>query len=168
MKNIYSVIILCLLLTSVKAQMYVSFVPCATNAIGNFPAKFSPTIEVGKQWDVFSLGFDIGKTNCSPIKGRDTSVYFEFRPNLNIFQVGKFTNTFTPGIGVVTGTQTMMIEMTSGIEYSYTETFHINMFFGQYYFSGLRSNSSVSFFGISLVKFFSKYKPSSLIKPADK
>jgi hypothetical protein len=54
--------------------------------------------------------------------------------------------------------------MTSGLEYSYTETFHVNMFFGQYYYSGLTSSSSVSFVGFSVVKFFGRYKPTSIIK----
>lgn len=135
-----------------------------TNAVGNTAAKFSPAIEFGKQWDVMSVGFDIGKTNCLPTKGKDTSLYFEFRPNLNVFQQGKFTNTFTPGIGYVPGNKNLMLEMTMGIEYSYTEKLHINMFFGQYYFSGLTSSSTVNFFGLSIDKFFSTYKPASIIK----
>jgi len=154
-----------LLLGSVlNAQTYVAFVPCMTTTVGNVGAKFSPGIELGRQWDVFSLGINIGKTGSSPQGKRDTTLYFELRPNLNIFQIGKFTNTFTPGIGYVPGNKNLMLEMTSGLEYSYTETFHINMFFGQYYYSGLTSNSSVSFVGISIVKFFKKYKSSSVIK----
>ena len=149
------------------AQTYVSVAPNITNTIGNFSAKFSPIFEIGRQWGVFSLGFDIGRTNSSPVrrrdKGGDTTLFMEFRPNLNIFQVGKFTNTFTPGIGYVPGCKSLMLEFTSGIEYSYTETFHINMFFGQYYYSGLTSSRSVAFVGISFVKYFSKYKPSSVL-----
>lgn len=149
--------------STIKAQMYVELAPCMTTTTGNASAKLSPTLEIGKQWDVLSLGFDIGKTNSSPVRGKDTTLYFEFRPNLNIFQVGKFTNTFTPGIGYVPGSKNLILEMTSGVEYSYTETFHINMFFGQYYYSGLSSSSSVAFVGISIVKFFSAYKSKSVI-----
>ena len=166
MKNkIYCLIILSFLLsTNIKAQLYVAFAPYMTNAVGNLSTKFSPAIEFGKQWDVMSIGFDIGKTNCSPYKGKDTTLYFEFKPNLNVFQQGKFTNTFTPGIGYVPGCKSLMLEMTMGIEYSFTDRFHVNMFFGQYYYSGLTSSSAFNFFGLSLVKFFSTYKSTSLIK----
>jgi hypothetical protein len=160
----YALIIFCAFVKLIDAQTYVAFVPCLTNAVGSIQTKFSPTIEVGRQWDVLSLGFDIGKTNCSRVSGKDTSVYFEFRPNLNIFQVGKFTNTFTPGIGFVVGANSLMLEMTSGIEYAFTEKVHVNMFYGQYFYSGMTSSSSVSFFGISVVRFFLPYKPSSIIK----
>lgn len=165
MKNIlFTLIIGCFLVTEAQAQMYAAFVPCMTTTVGNFPAKVSPAIEIGKQWNVFSMGFDIGKTNCSPVKDKkDTTIYLEFRPNLNIFQVGKFTNTFTPGIGYVFGSKCLMLELTAGLEYSLTEKLHINMFFGQYSYSGLKANSSVSFVGFSLMMFFKEYKTSSSI-----
>lgn len=163
-KNIFiSLIYGFLSVSTIKAQIYVAFVPCMTSTIGNAAAKFSPAMEVGKQWDVFSLGLDIGKTNSSPVRGKDTTTYIEFRPNLNIFQVGRFTNTFTPGIGYVIGADAMMLEMTAGLEYACTESLHINMFFGQYSYSGMKSSSSVSFVGISIVKYFMPYKSRSSI-----
>ncbi len=146
-------------------QYFVSLVPCLTNAPGDFGMKLSPTVEVGRQWqDVFSIGIDFGKTNCAPIVGKDTTMYLEFRPNLNIFQVGKFVNTFTPGLGYVFGaSQNMMIEFTQGIEYSFTPLLHLNIFYGQYYFSGKYANSSVSFFGVSIVKFLKPSKAKGII-----
>ena len=176
MKKIYLFIIGSLLTFSVYSQTtpvnppmyYVAFAPCITTAVGDFPAKFSPALEIGRQWDVFSIGLDFGRTNIAKINGKDTSWYFEFRPNLNIFQVGKFVNTFTPGLGIIPGaSQDMMVEMTSGIEYSWTDQLHINLFFGQYYYSGKEGNSSVAFFGVSIAKFFAPYHPQSLI-PANK
>ena len=143
---------------------YIDLAPAITTNIGTIDSKFAPSIEIGKQWDVMSLGIAMGRTNCSPIGGRDTSVYYEFRPNLNIFQVGKFVNTFTPGIGFIPwSSQYMMLEMTSGIEYTWNTKTHVNFFFGQYYYSGYTSNSSASFFGVSIARFFSPYIPKAII-----
>ena len=151
-------------------QYFFSCVPCLTNAPGDFAMKLSPTIEVGRQWqDVFSIGLDLGKTNCAPTAGKDTTVYLEFRPNLNIFQVGKFVNTFTPGLGYVFGaSQNMMLEFTQGIEYSFTPLVHLNIFYGQYYYSGKYANSSVSFFGVSIAKFLKPSKARGIIPTKQK
>ena len=155
MKLIYRTFFLCLLPLFVRAQTFVALTPCITTGLGSITQKFNPTIEIGRQWDVFSTALAIGKTGCSATKGRDTTFYMEVRPNLNVFQVGKFVNTFTPGIGYVFGaSQNMLLEFTSGIEYSYTDNLHLNIMFGQYYFSGETSSSSSAFFGISVAKFF--------------
>lgn len=123
-------------------------------------------IEVGRQWDVFSMGLAVGKTTLGRMSGRDTSTYLEVRPNLNIFQQGKFTNTFTAGVGYVfNAEESLMTELTSGIEYSCSDNLHINAVFGQYFYSGLVSSSNVTFFGVSFAWFFSKSKHGSLIKP---
>src|SRR4051812_32061833 len=84
-----------------SAQTYISFAPSLTNSAGLLEDKANISVEVGRQWDVFSLGIDVGKTSLGKVHGRDTTAYMEIRPNLNIFQQGKFTNTFTPGIGYI-------------------------------------------------------------------
>ncbi len=148
------------------AQTYISFAPSLTNEIGNLAQKSNMALELGRQWDVFSVGLAAGKTNLGKIGGRDTTAYLEIRPDLNIFQQGKFTNTLTPGIGYIFNTgQYLMFELTSGIEYSYTPLIHFNIVFGQYYYSGLVATSTVNFFGISVMKYFSPVKSRSLINP---
>jgi len=146
------------------SQTYIAIEPSISNIPGTFGCKSNFSIEAGRQWDVFSLGLGVGKTTLS--SGRqDTCTYFEFRPNLNIFQVGKFTNTFTSGIGYVfKAKNNFLTELTYGIEYSYTERLHLNIMFGQYYYSGLTTASTETFFGISIMYFFKPYRPSSLIK----
>ena len=53
------------------------------------------------------------------------------------FNRGKFTNTFTAGIGYILNAQeTLLTELSSGIEYAYSPQIHFNVFFGQYYYSG--------------------------------
>ncbi|MFN8280163.1 MAG: hypothetical protein U0V49_07755 [Saprospiraceae bacterium] len=149
---------------------YCSIAPSITNNPGSPGAKFSPDIEIGKQWqDVFTMALDIGRTNCEKVRSRDTAWYLEFRPNLNIFQVGKFVNTFTPGLGVVlNASQYLMLEFTSGIEYCMNPKIHFNIYFGQYYYSGQTANSSVAFVGISVARFFRPVNPHGVLNDVRK
>lgn len=148
------------------SQTYISLAPCLTNSAGTLSEKSNMAIEVGRQWDVFSVGIDLGKTSLGKIKGRDTTAYIELRPNLNVFQQGKFTNTFTAGIGYIFHSkQDLMTELTSGIEYAYNPKLHFNVFFGQYFYSGRVDASDVTFFGLSAMLYFAPSKAHSLIKP---
>ncbi len=147
------------------SQTYISFAPALTNTAGTIADKSNLTLEAGKQWDVFSLGLAIGKTTLSRVAAKDTSVYMELRPNLNIFQEGKFTNTFTAGIGYVFGAkESLLTEVTYGIEYSYTEKIHFNVDAGQYFYSGRESASNATFFGVSVAYFFAKNQSGAIIK----
>jgi hypothetical protein len=154
----------------VEAQTYISLAPSLSNNAGTLAEKSNFAFEVGRQWDVFSLGIDYGKTTLGRMHGRDTSNYLELRPNLNIFQQGKFTNTFTAGIGYIFHSQqSLLTELTSGIEYAYTDKLHINVYFGQYYTSGRYAASTETFFGISAAWYFAPNHASPLIsQPAKK
>ena len=91
-------------------------------------------------------------------------MYFELRPNLNVFQQGKFTNTLTLGIGYIfNAQQSMMTELTSGIEYAYNSKWHFNITFGQYYYSGKYITSNTTFFGFSLMYYFKNNIQKALI-----
>ena len=145
-------------------QTYISVAPCLTNDAGTLWEKSNLAIELGRQWDVFSLGIDVGKTSLGKVTGRDTTAYLELRPNLNIFQQGKFTNTFTAGIGYIFNSkQNLMTELTSGIEYAYNDKLHLNIYFGQYFYSGKTAASNVTFFGLSVMYYFSPAKSAPLI-----
>jgi hypothetical protein len=147
------------------SQTYISLAPSVTNTAGTLADKSNLALEIGQQWDVFSLGLDIGQTTLSPIGAKDTGTYLELRPNLNIFQEGKFTNTFTAGIGYVFGAKNnLLTEVTYGIEYTCTEQMHFNVFFGNYYYSGRTAATSTSFFGISAAYYFKPGKTAALIK----
>lgn len=164
MKNIIVTAIVLLVFNAIHAQSYLCFAPCVTNSPGTLAEKSNLSLEAGRQWDVFSIGLDIGKSSLGKIKGRDTTLYIETRPNLNIFQQGKFTNTFTPGIGVIfNAKENLMTEFTSGIEYAYTPLIHFNVYFGQFYYSGRESASTVTFFGVSVMKYFSPMHSKALI-----
>jgi hypothetical protein len=146
------------------SQYYISLAPSLSNNPGTLAEKANFAVEFGRQWDVFSLGIDYGKTTLGKMKGKDTSNFLELRPNLNIFQEGKFTNTFTAGIGYIfSSQQSLLTELTSGIEYTYNDQFHINVYFGQYYYSGRTAASTETFFGVSAVWYFAPAHSKPLI-----
>ena len=161
--------LLSLLLTLVTAtafsQTYIALAPAVTNEAGTLAGKSNLAFELGRQWDVFSIGLDLGKTSLGRTKEKDTTVYLELRPNLNVFQQGKFTNTLTIGIGYIfSAKENLMTELTSGIEYALSKTWHFNMYFGQYYYSGRTDASTVTFFGVSAMFYFSAFNGKPLIK----
>jgi hypothetical protein len=150
---------------SMFSQTYISLAPSLTNSAGTLLEKGNASIEIGRQWDVFSLGIDVGKTSLAKSNGRDTTAYIELRPNLNVFQQGKFTNTFTAGIGYVFNSKLdLMTELTSGIEYAFNSRIHFNVFFGQYFYSGRTDASDVTFFGASAMFYFLPSRHHSLFK----
>jgi hypothetical protein len=152
------------------AQTYVSLAPSISNNAGTFAEKSNFAFEVGRQWDVFSLGLDYGRTTFARTHGKDTANYLELRPNLNIFQQGRFTNTFTAGIGYIfNARECLLTEMTTGIEYTCTDHLHLNVFLGQYYTSGRTAASTETFFGLSAAWFFTPSHARPLIsQPAKK
>jgi len=146
------------------AQTYISLAPSISNQAGTFADKMNLGLEVGRQWDVFSVGIVIAKNSLQKAVGRDTTTFFELRPNLNVFQQGKFTNTFTAGIGYILNAQeNLLTELTYGIEYAHSPQIHFNVYFGQYYYSGRYSDSNSSFFGLSCMYYFSPSKSKPLI-----
>ena len=137
------------------AQTYIMLAPSLTNTAGTSADKSNIAFELGKQWDAFSIGLDIGKTTLAKVQQKDTSLYVEFRPNLNVFQQGKFTNTLTTGIGYIFNAQMNLVtEFTSGIEYALNPQLHFNTYFGTYYYSGKNATDNNTFFGISVMYYF--------------
>jgi hypothetical protein len=158
-----SLIVLTGFITS-DAQTYISVAPSISNQAGTFGEKMNLDLEVGRQWDVFSVGLVVGKTSLE-MSGWDTTTFFEIRPNLNVFQQGKFTNTFTAGIGyILNAKENLLTELTYGIEYAYSPQIHFNGYFGQYYYSGRYSDSNSTFFGISCMYYFSPNNSKPLIR----
>ncbi len=168
MKRSFLLLLTCALSYTCFSQTYISLAPSLSNNAGTFSEKANFALEVGRQWDVFSLGIDYGKTSLAKMQGKDTANYLELRPNLNIFQQGRFTNTFTAGIGYIfNAQQTLLTEVTSGIEYTCNDQIHINVYLGQYYYSGRTAASTETFFGVSGVWYFTSAHPKLLIsRPA--
>lgn len=166
-KSLLLFVLLSALTNTCFSQTYIAIAPALTNDAGTIPEKANLSFEIGRQWNVFSMGLDIGKTSLGKVKGRDTTAYLEIRPNLNVFQQGKFTNTLTVGIGYIfNSNQSLMTEITSGIEYSYSSKMHFNAYFGQYYYSGRVDASTVTFFGVSGMLYFLPSHAKPLIRKA--
>ena len=159
MTKILSLLILLVSMNSYSQDSSKTYISFNTNIISNagpIDENVSSAIEFGEQWKVFSLGIVTGQIS--------KDFYNELRPNLNVFQQDKFVNTFTPGIGYIyNSNEPILIEFTTGIEYSWSDYYHININFGQYYFSGKNSSSSSVFFGASIVRFFKPFKSTGLI-----
>jgi len=147
------------------AQTYIAICPSLVNTPGTVAGKTNIALEVGRQMGVFSVGADIGKTHFASQPGRDTTIYLEVRPNLNIFEHGKFTNTLTMGIGgVFNAKENFMTELTTGMEYEMNDHYHFNANFGQYYFSGRETLTSYTFFGFSVMHYFGRTNKKALVK----
>ena len=150
------ILIICLLIaTNSYSQKYLSFSPSLFTNAGSIKERFTPTIEVGKQWKSFSLGLDLGKFNVTPQNRngfKDSTFYIEARPNLNIFQQDKFTNTLTIGVGYIfNASESLLNELTTGIEYTPNARLSYNLYVGTYYVSGPTSASNNNFFGMSVM-----------------
>ena len=175
MKKIILILILCLSGFISKAQTdttkskplnYVEIYQYLTfGSGGSFVENSNLSIEIGRQFDVFSIGFDIGKNSFSRFTTIENT-YIEVRPNLNIFQQDRFTNTLTTGIGYAfynkgNPSQGVFGELTSGVEYTLNDKIHLNTYFGELDYN----TSSQKFFGVSLTYYFLPYKSGkSIIK----
>ena len=167
MRHTIFCLLLLFVLSNAFGQTYILLAPSLINSTGTIAEKTNVALEIGRQWDVFSLGLDFGKTSLAKVTGRDTTNYIEIRPNLNVFQQGKFTNTFTAGIGYIfNAEENVMTELTSGIEYAHNDHLHINIYFGQYFYNGRYTASNVTFFGVSGMWYFLPSHAKSLIKNA--
>lgn len=165
MKKMVLLFLAGLLAGTAHAQGYFSLAYALTASPGTISDKSNLSFEYGKQWDVFSVGIDLGKTSLSHVIHRDTTAYVELRPNLNVFQQGRFTNTLTTGIGYVFhAKENLLMEFTTGIEFAYSGKLHFNMFFGQYFYSGRYSASNVNFLGVSAAYYFKPTLTGSVFK----
>ena len=66
------------------SQGYLSLAPSLTNSAGTIADKSNLAIELGQQWDVFSMGIDYGKTTLSKVTGTDTTNYIVSARKLSI------------------------------------------------------------------------------------
>ena len=92
MKKILLVIFSICIVFKTNAQTYVALMPAFYTGAGTAAARSAFNVEVGKHWDVFSVGLDIGKINLAKKYGNDTTWFAKVRPNLSVFQQGKFTS----------------------------------------------------------------------------
>jgi hypothetical protein len=133
------------------SQKYIAVSPSIFTNAGGFNQTFCPTVEVGKRWDVFSLGLDLGKMNVAH-QNIDTTIYLEAKTNLSVFQQGKFSNNLIIGAGYVFNSNTSMLyELTTCIEYAPKKRWAYDIYIGTYYFKGNTYGYNNNFFGTSII-----------------
>src|ERR1700753_3554330 len=78
-------IVLCQVSFTCFAQTYISLAPSLSNNAGTFGEKANFAFEVGRQWDVFSLGVDYGRATVGREKGKESANHLDLRPSLTDF-----------------------------------------------------------------------------------
>lgn len=146
------------------SQTYICVSPAITHDLGSILDKANTSLEIGKQFDCTSIGFVVGRTTLNGNLVNNN--YAEGHINTNVFQQGKWTNTITVGLGCVISSTTneyLLTEISSGIEYSYSEKIHFNFNGGQFNYSGVKTASNSTYIAISVAYYFKSYTPKSLI-----
>ena len=120
----------------------------ATNTIGTFQKRISPSIEVGSTFGIFDIGLSVGRLG---IVRSDTSFFFEIRPTINVFSKGRFAEGLCLGAGYrLNSTQGFMTEICNSINFNISNYFSVALVQGYYFFDGKFSNSAAQFMGINL------------------
>ena len=131
-------------------QTYVSGNVSFYNGTGNFDNKGMATVEVGKTWDVLSVGLAGGVTQFS-----NGNVYLEARTGVTVFQKGRVSVAPNLGVGYVFDSNTKYL-----VEYGVTGSVSINkccsmsLFAGSYHFNGGSAYSKATFTGIGFTHSF--------------
>lgn len=120
------------------------------NAKGGFAQRFSPSIELGRTYGIFDIGLAVGRLN-SIASARDTTLYLEMRPTINVFSKGRFAEGLCLGAGYVSGAkQGLMTEICNSINFSVNENFQIAIVQGYMYFDGTNNSRNTQFMGLNL------------------
>lgn len=120
------------------------------NTHGGFAKRFSPAIEFGRTYGIFDLGIATGRTN-SLARGKDTTLYIEFRPTINIFSKGRFAEGLCLGGGYLfKAKQGLMTEICNSINFNVTTTLALAVTQGYYFFDGTNSSRSAQYMGFTV------------------
>lgn len=120
------------------------------NTKGGAAKRFSPSAEFGRTYGIFDIGLATGRTN-SLSSGSDTSRFIEFRPTINIFSKGRFSEALCLGGGYVFKTkQGLMTEICNSINFNISEKVAVAVVQGYYFFDGTNSNRSTQYMGFNL------------------
>lgn len=133
------------------SQKYVALSTALFTNAGSFKGSFCPSFEIGKKWEVYSLGLNMGKMNVSNQHGNDTTIFIELRNNLNVYQQGKFSNNLIIGAGYLINSDNFISELSTGIGYTPNNKWIYNIYIGTYYFKGNKYGYNNNFFGTSVI-----------------
>ncbi|GAC1313955.1 MAG: hypothetical protein NVSMB24_37990 [Mucilaginibacter sp.] len=119
------------------------------NTKGSIAKRFSPGFEFGRTYGIFDIGLGLGRIG-SLSSTRDTAYYIEFRPTINIFSAGRFSEGLLLGGGYVFGAkQALMTEICNSINFNISPTLAIAVTQGYFFFDGTNSSRSGQYMGFS-------------------
>jgi len=120
------------------------------NTKGGVAKRFSPALEFGRTYGIFDIGLAAGGFSPASV-GSDTSHYIEFRPTINVFSSGRFSEGLCFGGGYVFGAkQGLVTEIGNSINFNITTTVAIAVTQGFYFFDGTNSSRNTQYMGFSL------------------
>lgn len=126
----------------------------ATNTVGTFNKRASPSLEFGSTFGIFDVGIAIGRLN---LLKNDSSYFFELRPTINVFSKGRFSEGLCLGVGYrANASQKFMTEICNSINFNFSNDWAVAVVQGYYYFDGVTSNSTAQFFGLNFTHNFLK------------
>jgi hypothetical protein len=136
------------------------------NTTGGFEKRFSPAIELGRTYGIFDIGLATGRVN-SLGGASDTTHYIEFRPTINIFSAGRFSEGLCLGGGYVFGAkQGLMTEICNSINFNISAEVAIAVTQGYCFFDGTNSSRNTQFMGLAFTYNF--LRPHSVNKQRKK
>jgi hypothetical protein len=123
-----------------------------TNTAGSFNQKTFFSIEAGRTYGIFDIGFAVGRLNMvASGHGIDSNWFAEVRPTINVFSKGRFSESLTLGAGHVFNARLNFItEITNCINFSPNNNITISVCQGNYFLDGSESTSRAQFMGLSL------------------
>jgi hypothetical protein len=120
------------------------------NTRGGAAKRFSPSVEFGRTYGIFDIGVATGRLN-SIGPGGDTTRFLEFRPTINIFSKGRFSEALCLAGGYVfKAKQGLMTEICNSINFNVSENWTIAVLQGYYYFDGTNNSRGTQFMGLNL------------------
>jgi hypothetical protein len=126
------------------------------NTKGGFAKRFSPSVEFGRTYGIFDIGLATGRIN-SVSRGADTTRFLEFRPTINIFSKGRFSEALCLGGGYVfKAKQALMTEICNSINFNISEKVALAAVQGYYFFDGTNSSRSTQYMGLNFTYNFLK------------
>ncbi len=120
------------------------------NTRGSLAQRVSPSIEFGRTYGIFDVGLATGRLN-SISSGSDTTRFLEFRPTINIFSKGRFSEALYLGAGYVfKAKQALMTEICNSVNFSISERWTATLVQGYCFFDGTNSGRGTQFVGVNV------------------
>lgn len=120
------------------------------NTKGGVARRFSPAFEFGRTYGIFDVGIATGMVN-SLSSGNDTTHYIEFRPTINVFSKGRFSESLCLGMGAVfNANQGLMTEVCNSINFSISENWEVAVSQAYCYFDGTNSSRNTQYMGFNV------------------